>query len=106
MKILLYKEFMSDSSQSIPADEAGNSSEPASSAAPEIAQAAPRVSALAHEPPSEPPPLVLESVTCPSCEAVLKNVRIEAGATLRCLNCGKRFAPVLAGSTDSSPIAA
>jgi hypothetical protein len=111
MKILLYKEFMSDSPQSAPADEAGNSSEPALSAAPqaaapEAAHTAPPVSALAHVPPSEPAPLVLESVTCPSCEAVLKNVRIEAGATLRCLNCGKRFAPVLAGSTDSSPIAA
>ncbi|MCY3021521.1 MAG: hypothetical protein NTW87_21110 [Planctomycetota bacterium] len=33
------------------------------------------------------------TATCPACGAVLRNVRVEPGARVRCLNCGKRFAP-------------
>lgn len=55
---------------------------------------APEVSAAAPEsvPAAGPPPAaVLQSIVCPSCEAVLRNVSAQIGGTVRCLNCGKRF---------------
>ncbi|MCY3021522.1 MAG: hypothetical protein NTW87_21115 [Planctomycetota bacterium] len=35
----------------------------------------------------------LETVACPLCGAVLRNVKVEPGARVCCLNCGKRFVP-------------
>jgi len=117
MKLFLYKEFMSELPSApqggeTPALENGACgdavADPAGSASgiDTSNPLAPPQSTLAHVPPSAPTPITLESVSCPSCEAVLRNIRVEAGATLRCLNCGKRFAPILPGSTESQPILA
>lgn len=43
-------------------------------------------------PPEEPAkPAVIASITCPSCNAVLRNVQAGPHGRIRCLNCGKAF---------------
>jgi hypothetical protein len=65
-----------------------------------IPPASPEIEEL--KPPAAEASNVIESVTCPSCDAVLRNVSVQPGATVRCLNCGKKFTPAGASAAPDA----
>jgi len=46
----------------------------------------------------------LITIACPACNALLRNVKAEPGASVRCLNCGHRFTLAQASGTGGTPV--
>src|SRR6185295_15676968 len=50
-----------------------------------------------------PAPAMTAAIECPGCGAKVRNIAVEPGIKIRCLNCGTRFVPVASNPAPAQP---